>query len=193
MTGLLSWIYPQTVTDRAREMRSVLSGFWCTACTQQQTTLLLFTSVCLDRDRVGLLLKSLHQRCLPDFCSVSSWFLRKDSTFFTCDQNVSMWFGLPLNRMLSRYIWVQSYRVECGLHVKPPWKKVSRVKGGWGLHTIGQLYWQEVGQLCPHIPSTDVWQGKYFHSWRGKGGKWYVLQYITVEVVTTKGENPRFS
>lgn len=79
--------------------------------------------------------------------------------------------GLPLNRVMSRCIRMQSYSVECGLRVKTLWKKVSRVKGGWGLHTIRQLHWQEVGQLCPHIPSTDVWQGKYFHSWRGKGGK----------------------
>lgn len=70
------------------------------------------------------------------------------------------------------YLSTERQRVECGLNVKLLWKKVSRVKGGWGLHTIQQLYWQEVGQLCLRIPLTDVCQIKYFHSWRGKGGNY---------------------
>lgn len=60
---------------------------------------------------------------------------------------------------------------------------VGQHEGGWlAGFTTGQLYWQEVGLLCPHIPLTDVWQRKYFNSWTGRGGKIYVLRYITLEV-----------
>lgn len=74
-----------------------------------------------------------------------------------------------LNRTLV-YLSRKLQRVGCGVFVKPLWEEVSRVEGGWGLHTIQQIYWQEVGQLCPCIPATDVWQGKYFHSW-GENGR----------------------
>lgn len=98
-------------------------------------------------------------------------------SFFTCDQNVKIqpthvWDGSAcplLNRTLA-YLSRKLQRVGFGVFVKPLWEEVSRVEGGWGLHTIQQLYWQEVGQLCPRIPATDVWQGKYFHSW-GENGR----------------------
>lgn len=73
-----------------------------------------------------------------------------------------------LNRTLV-YLSGKLQRAEFGVFVKPLWEEVSTIEGGWGLHTIRQLYWQEVGQLCPRIPPTDVWQGKYFHSWGGNG------------------------
>lgn len=79
----------------------------------------------------------------------------------------------------------------CGRFEKPLWEEVRKGKGEWGVCSSPQLYWQETGQLSPHIPPTDVWQRKYFHSCRRKGGKIYILRYITVEVVKTEGKkNP---
>lgn len=69
----------------------------------------------------------------------------------------------------------------------------SQRRGGWfgGAHYLASLLTGS-GPALSHIPSTDVWQRKYFHSWRGKGGKTYVLRYITGEVVKTEGgkKNP---
>lgn len=90
--------------------------------------------------------------------------------------------GLPM--ILNEY----SDADPCSSVEGPLWEAAGRGEGlytctGRGLHYSAALLTGSRPSLCPHIPPTDVWQGKYFHSWRAKGGKIYVLRYIMLEVV----------
>lgn len=89
------------------------------------------------------------------------------------------------------YLSRKLQRVGFGVFVRPLWEEVSRVEGAaGGCIPFSSFTDRKWASSVPAFLQQMFDRENIFTAGERMGGKLYVLQYITVEVVKTEGEKP---